>query len=350
MKKLDHFISFGRDNNFNLIRFISALAVILSHSYPLSLGKAALEPFEETIGISLGEIAVHVFFVTSGFLVTGSLIRNSNLLDFFISRILRIFPALIVSALFVIALCGIAETQLTLTEYFYNPQTYNYFITNSLLIVKSVVYFLPSVFIDNPYPEVVNGSLWSLPWELRMYIILGGSFFIFKKRANIILLGIYTLSLAYFCYNEFFLDLNNIFFNHLFYLSILFFSGSILYVYSHIIPINNFIFFGIILLLTLLAVFFDLSFFKLFYYLLFPYLVIYLAYVPKGTVRVFNRLGDYSYGLYIYAFPIQQTVVSLFDNITPIELFNYSFPITLFLSIFSWGLIEKPSLKLKKRK
>lgn len=350
MKNLDHFISFGRDNNFNLIRFISALAVILSHSYPLSLGKTAFEPFEEAIGISLGEIAVHVFFVTSGFLVTGSLIRNSNILDFFLSRALRIFPALIVSALFVIVLCGLAETQLPLTEYFYSSQTYNYFITNSLLIIKSVVYFLPSVFIDNPYPKVVNGSLWSLPWELRMYIILGASFFIFKKRANIILLGIYTLSLAYFCYNEFILDINILFFYHLFYLSILFFSGALLYIYSNIIPINYLIFLSIILLLTLLAVFFDLKLFKLFYYILFPYIVIYLAYVPKGTVRAFNKLGDYSYGLYIYAFPIQQMVVSLFDKITPIELFNYSFPITLFLSIFSWGLIEKPSLKLKKRK
>ena len=182
MKNLDYFISFGRDNNFNLIRFISALAVILSHSYPLSLGKSAFEPFEEIIGISLGEMAVHVFFVTSGFLVTGSLIRNNNIFDFFLSRILRIFPALIVSALFVIILCGVAETKLTLIEYFYNPQTLSYFITNSLLIIKSVVYFLPSVFIDNPYPSVVNGSLWSLPWELRMYIILGGSFFIFKKK------------------------------------------------------------------------------------------------------------------------------------------------------------------------
>ncbi|MCK5830862.1 MAG: acyltransferase [Methylococcales bacterium] len=350
MKNLDYFISLGRNNNFNLIRFISALAVILSHSYPLSLGKTALEPFEKTIGISLGEIAVHIFFVTSGFLVTGSLIRNRNILDFFLSRILRIFPALIVSAIFVVILCGVTETKLSLTEYFSDSQIYNYFITNSVLIIKSVVYFLPSVFIDNPYPNVVNGSLWSLPWELRMYLILGGSFFIFKKRADFIILGIYSISLIYFFYNEFILDIDILFFYHLFYLSILFFSGSLLYIYGHIIPINFFIFLGILFLLFLLVIFFEPHYFKFFYYVLFPYIVIYIAYVPKGAIRTFNKLGDYSYGLYIYAFPVQQIIVTLFDKITPLELFNYSVPVTLFLSIFSWGLIEKPSLKLKRRK
>lgn len=350
MKYLDHYISLGRDNNFNLIRFISALAVILSHSYPLTIGEGVLEPFEKTIGLSLGEIAVHIFFVTSGFLVTGSLIRNNNIKDFFLSRILRIFPALIASALLVILLCGILETQLSLSEYFQNPQTYKYFFSNSILIIKSVVYFLPSVFLDNPYKGVVNGSLWSLPWELRMYVILGVSFFIFKKKANFIMLAIYLVSLFYFFYNEFILNIDIVFFNHLFYLSILFFSGSILYIYSHTIPINKYIFFCILFLLILLPFFFDLKVFKFFYFLLFPYIVIFLAYMPKGPIRLFNRLGDYSYGLYIYAFPIQQMVVSFFGNMTPIELFNFSFPITLILSILSWGVIEKPALKLKTRK
>ena len=99
MKKLEYYISFGRDNNFNLIRFLAALAVIYSHCFPISQGAAALEPFESTLGISLGEIAVHVFFVTSGFLVTGSIIKKKELVGFFFARILRIFPALIVSGL-----------------------------------------------------------------------------------------------------------------------------------------------------------------------------------------------------------------------------------------------------------
>lgn len=347
MKKLEYYISFGRDNNFNLIRFLAALAVIYSHCFPISQGAAALEPFESTLGISLGEIAVHVFFVTSGFLVTGSIIKKKELVGFFFARILRIFPALIVSGLFVVLICGVIETKLNFIDYLQSPEVLKYFLQNTLLIVHKVSYFLPSVFMDTPYVGVVNGSLWSLPWELKMYIILAGIFFLFKKKFGMFVISLYILSFVYFICNEFFLDFGSIFFTHLFYLSILFFSGSLFYIYSDRIPINTLFFISIVFFLTLLVIFLDLKIFTFFYYFLFPYVVLYLAYVPSGFIRLFNKLGDYSYGLYIYAFPIQQLVVSFFKDITPIMLFNYSFPIIFILSFFSWVFVEKPALKFK---
>jgi peptidoglycan/LPS O-acetylase OafA/YrhL len=77
------------------------------------------------------------------------------------------------------------------------------------------------------------------------------------------------------------------------------------------------------------------------------YGVLWLALVPAGTVRQFNRIGDYSYGLYILCFPIQQTFVMLDPQITPLWLLLWSFPAVLGLAVLSWHFIEHPALRQK---
>ena len=86
----------GRDNNFNLVRLLAAGCVLLSHSWPLS-GTPG-EPFERFANFSLGHFGVDIFFVVSGFLVTGSLFARGTLRSFVRARSLRIFPALTASA------------------------------------------------------------------------------------------------------------------------------------------------------------------------------------------------------------------------------------------------------------
>jgi peptidoglycan/LPS O-acetylase OafA/YrhL len=83
------------------------------------------------------------------------------------------------------------------------------------------------------------------------------------------------------------------------------------------------------------------------YNLVLAYMLLFLAYVPSGFVRAYNRLGDYSYGLYIYAFPVQQTAVALFPGISPLRLILISAPITVALAALSWHLVEKRALRLK---
>ncbi len=104
--------------------------------------------------------------------------------------------------------------------------------------------------------------------------------------------------------------------------------------------------FGICLLLIFYTANYKPIFFPL-YNLLLGYIVLYLAYIPTGFIRNFNKLGDYSYGVYIYAFPIQQSVAALIPNISVATMFMYSFSITLIFAICSWHFIEKPALKLK---
>jgi peptidoglycan/LPS O-acetylase OafA/YrhL len=79
------------------------------------------------------------------------------------------------------------------------------------------------------------------------------------------------------------------------------------------------------------------------------YTVLVIAYDPRLRVRALNRTGDYSYGLYVYAFPVQQTLVRHFAGIEPAWLFALTLPITGMLAAMSWHWLEQPALALKSR-
>lgn len=164
----------GKDNNLNLLRALAALSVLLSHSFALSSGSPATEPLRSLIGMTPGSIAVDVFFVISGFLVTASICRSQSLIDFVAARFLRIFPGLFVMLVLSVFGLGLAMTTLSPKAYLSSSATYSYFAW-CLTLFRGVKYELPGVFEANPYRLAVNGSLWTLPYEVRMYAILGGS-------------------------------------------------------------------------------------------------------------------------------------------------------------------------------
>lgn len=159
-----------RDNNLNLVRITAALAVLVTHSFALTLGPNA-EPLRQHLGTTLGTMAVDVFFVASGFLVTFSLAKRQSVLEFVLARALRILPALFVMLLLSVAVLGPAFTALPLADYFADRRVATYLIKGATL-VTGIEFELPGVFLRNPYPAVVNGSLWTLPWEVAMYGLL----------------------------------------------------------------------------------------------------------------------------------------------------------------------------------
>lgn len=174
----------SRDNNFNCIRFIAAFLVLLSHSFILPTGKENADPLYAPLGMSFGSIAVDIFFATSGFLVTGSLLARKNILEFVWARVLRIYPALVAAVLFCSLIVGAYFTTLSTPAFFANPDTYK-FIYKNISLLLGLKLTLPGVFDNVPYASIVNGSLWTLPWEIKMYIVLavvGGVVFVIKKR------------------------------------------------------------------------------------------------------------------------------------------------------------------------
>jgi len=340
----------GRDNHFNLIRFFAAIAVIFSHSYDLSLGSNALEPLKKLTGYSLGSLAVDIFFFTSGYLVTASLLKKKNSYDYFKSRILRVYPGLIFSVILTTFLLWLLLSKLSFYEFFSSSLTLEYIIKNSTLIF-GVAYELPNTFHENPYPIATNGSLWSLPHEIRAYIALYLMFYVLKKTrllnskegTKAIFLLVWC-SVAFIPNTLILFDISTPHTVNLFFpLFNIFLSGSLIYLFREKITLSvRNVFICVTLSFVLYLFYRNLAI--AIYPLILGYIVIFLSYFYKGFLLNFNRLGDYSYGLYIYAFPIQQYFVSTLTNVTVMELFFLSLITSIAFAIISWFLIEKPIL------
>ena len=152
-------------NSFDWLRLLAAAMVIHHHVYPLS-GRAAPMFF----ATDYGALGVGIFFVISGYLVSGSLARSATLGDYLKKRLLRIEPGLMVALLVTALILGATVTTLPLGDYLTAPQVWLYVARNALLY--PVDYALPGVFAANPFPAVVNGSLWTLRLEFSCYLLL----------------------------------------------------------------------------------------------------------------------------------------------------------------------------------
>lgn len=342
----------SHDNNFNLIRMIAAIAVLIAHSFTLVTGDARSEPFSWGFGKSIGSMAVDFFFVASGLLITASLFRRPNFKEYALSRVLRIFPALIVANFFCLFVIGPLVTRADLSSYFFNLDTLQFFAFNNTLLL-GLQYNLPGVFTENPYPFAVNGSLWTLPHELRMYIFIAVAYYFSgliagKKREHqlaVLVPCIAILGLIIYLLNRF--TVTDLFSGQKWpWLLFLFFSGASLFIHRNRIKLSSRVFVVLFIVLCISA--FSKPIFGVVYALMVPYIVIYLAYIPKGAIRKYNRIGDYSYGVYIYAFPVQQTIIFLFPDSSVLGVIVSSFSATLLLAVLSWIFIEKPSLAMKK--
>ena len=162
----------SRYNNLNIIRFAAALMVIYGHMFPL-LGI----PSFTVLNTAISSIGVLIFFVISGYLISESYKRDTNALRYTIRRTFRIMPGLIFAILITALVIGPIFTSLPVREYFSNPNFLQYFKNMAL----NIHYNLPGVFEMNPYANAVNGSLWSLPVEVVMYIVMPIFLFAFSK-------------------------------------------------------------------------------------------------------------------------------------------------------------------------
>ena len=343
----------GRDNNFNLVRLLAAGCVLLSHSWPLS-GTPG-EPFERFANFSLGHFGVDIFFVVSGFLVTGSLFARGTLRSFVRARSLRIFPALTASAFGAALVIGPLVTRLPLATYLASPLTWLYALLNSTTWPWGVVWQLPGVFAGNPGGDAVNGALWSLPWELTMYAMLVGiGALALRSRpllgargVRVVVFGIALLSTLGHGLNEG-ADLSRAFrVVQGLRLVALFFTGASLQLLRDRVPLKGSWF--AVALAALVAALRWQGYALVAYPLLLSYVVLWLALVPGGVLRTYNRLGDYSYGFYLWQFPIQQWIVFTHRGISQPLLLLASLPAALAIAVASWHLIERPALALKER-
>ncbi len=331
MQPLDH-----KNNNFDFLRVAAASAVIIAHQFALS-GRS--EPVTPVGG--WGGIGVMVFFAISGYLIAGSWNHDPNLLRFCLRRLLRIWPGLAVVCVLVALVLGPLVSELEPRVYFSSPLTRDYF---SLLNLWSVKGQLPGVFAGSPIPESVNGSLWTIPIEVRCYAALAIVGVVGLMRHTLLL----PLTFAAFAFWFFFLlkiGYDQPIRMHL-QMAVVFFCGASLYQLRSVwLPYRVWAS-GIAAATIALLWFAQLP--EIAFTLGLPVMVVLFGTGSTPVLRRTGRFGDISYGLYIYAYPVQQTVIWLSNNQLPfIAGLVLSALVTILLAWLSWRLVEQPALRLK---
>lgn len=331
----------GLTSGFDYLRIILSVTVLCWHSYLITHGSQLTHAFAADTLNYATRLILPLFFALSGFLVAGSLFRNS-IPQFLWLRAVRLVPALAVEVVLSALILGPIVTVFTLGQYFKDPLFLKYFWN----IVGHIHFYLPGVFLDHPYPRVVNTSLWTVPFELECYIALTlVSVVTLVKRprlfAVLFISAVAVKTILNFKYGAGLNSPSNIGGRQL---VAFFLAGVILYINRDIVPYSA----GLAALAAVVGYLFVRND-SLVYLSALPlaYATTWLGLLnPKKLPVIFT--GDYSYGVYLYAAPIQQTVYH-FTDIGKSYVGNVLLALTFvcFFAAFSWHAIEKPALRLK---
>jgi peptidoglycan/LPS O-acetylase OafA/YrhL len=333
-------LSKGRDNNLNLLRFTAATAVVYAHSFGV-LDRTSDEIFYSIFGIGLGDIGVDAFFVVSGFLITKSFCSR-NFRVFVWARIMRIFPALWASSVLFVVVVGLFFSPLSAIDFWSRHDTFLYLIKNATMLPGfGAEMRLPFAF-DAVHDEF-NTSLWTLPQELQMYMLLSLLGLIGALRLPMLVVGVACFGAIGFVGDSFgwfhLLGMDRARFVYLF------FCGSSFYLLRERVQMSGIIATACIAALAAAAVLTsDHVLHRLVLGAVLPFLALWCGFVPAGPIRRFNQLGDYSYGVYILACPVQFYLADRYGELSPWGLFALSMLLVVPLSIMSWRYIESRSL------
>ncbi|KQQ05633.1 MULTISPECIES: acyltransferase family protein [unclassified Rathayibacter] len=329
-----------RHNSINALRLGLAVLVIVAHSWPLG-GYGDAPGFG---GTDLGNWAVGGFFATSGYLITASRIRSRTLLDYLWRRFLRIYPGFLVSLL-VVAFVMAPLASLLLGAGPYSVGAGLQFVLGNLaLYIRE--FGITGMLGSIPYPGPWNGSLWSLFYEFASYLVIGALVSVVPLRGVrpcvVVLFAGLTLAAGVLA-----TDLVPVpaVLNQMVTLVGYFLAGALVYLFRDRIPLSIPL---TIAAAVVFAVVVDLGLYRVLAGLPLAYLMLAL-----GALLPLQQLGathDISYGMYIYAFPVQQILALM---LLGIDVPTWAFILlaiacTLPLAWASWLLVERPAMRLKR--
>ncbi|HYH14378.1 MAG TPA: acyltransferase [Flavisolibacter sp.] len=329
----------SRHNNFNLLRLIAAFLVVVSHSYGI-LDKALLQPMLQMQEGQLipSDLGLYIFFTISGYLVYKSLVASPSYLHYLWRRFIRIVPGLAVVNLACIIL-GLLVTILPASQYLASGETWQYLIINTSLIANH--YHLPGVFttLEN---KSINASLWTILLEVKFYIaLLLGQMIGITKNRWLILICFVAMQICRLYFSIYKASIPSMLPDVYFTFGSYFFMGVL---YAYFPQLLNVKWFLPLTLLTV-ALFLNTPFNNILISLSLPYFIL-----KAGQSKPLLGLhkADYSYGLYLYAFPVQQMVLLTMGKEIPVIVhIVISTAIALMFASLSWHNIEKPALQKK---
>lgn len=339
-------------NNLNFLRFILASLVILGHAYALTDPGNTNNYWGHFEFSALTALSVNAFFVISGYLIYHSLMHARSYRQYAASRILRIVPLFEVVIVLTVLLCSLFYTPTGATSYWEQSSTWNYLTRN--LSILGLTHYINGVFTGNP-ETAVNGSLWSIPYEIICYILFSILFFVRNKQK----LRDRTMPIAYTAVVILYLAV------HVFgWISVggtvatlircvmLFFNGMMIARYIN--PQKISWYWAVVALVLFSYLYFyrtSLPQESLYMLSIFPLsmVVMYLGFVKNSFLPQFERLGDASYGIYLMGFPVQQMLIATYPHWHPVSNALATFAIVYPLAFASWHFFEKPILMLKKK-
>lgn len=327
-----------RNNNFDVLRLFAAWAVLVSHSFALVGHQEPLHQF----GTTLGSVGVLIFFGVSGLLIRRSWEMDPSPRDFWIKRALRLLPALATVAVLTAFVLGPLVSVSSPAAYFSSVETWIYPVRITLLYTFGAG--LPGVFESNLYPGV-NGPLWSLPVEVFAYFLL----FILGVTGLLARRGVATAAAALsLVWAAWWVPNTSEALGAVSVISA-FAVGAAAYSWRDRIVLA----WPVALLLVPVCVLAGLgpeSVRVVVWTLASVYLCLWFAYAVPPTGRHLTRFGDASYGVYIWAYPVQQAIVQVAGpDTSPWWVITVATPIVWILAIASWRLVERPALRHKPR-
>lgn len=331
-----------RNNALNVWRLVLASGVILEHSWPLT-GRKLHPPVEQL----LTQGWVDGFFVISGFLITSSWVRNPRLREYVVARVLRIFPGLWVClavVAFVIAPIGVAIQGGSAVRLLLSPAPITYLLNNAVLnVYHAGIDGTPK---NVPFPGVWDGVLWTLIFEFFCYIavaVAGVAGLVNRRWPAPILFTLFLVAAVLVSY-----PVNTVptLIQMVTRFALVFAAGAVLHEFRDVIPARW-------SLVALSAVIVLVTGLLVPNYRILAALPLAYAVVVSGALLHNKRLRlrtDLSYGVYIYAWPMQQLlVISGLGFLPPLAFAVVAAIATLPLAALSWFLVEKRALSLKSR-
>lgn len=324
-------------NSFTVLRWILASSVMISHAWDLTQYARGLDPTVAIIGFPISRLAVFLFFTLSGFLVTGSLYKR-GVKAFLLARGLRLLPGLWVMLLVVPPVLWAAFGTIPFGDFIASPLTHRFVWRNALLLGQA--YALPGLFELHSVAGVANGSLWTIPQEVRCYLLLAGAALIGltqpRARITVVLLVFIAVQLAFPEYPVL---------RTLRRLAFSFGLGVLAWLWRDRLLLSWPL--AIVLAGVALAVPADAALKLPLSQIGFGYLAIVAGFCVPAAVKAFSAyIPDYSYGIYIYAFPAQQAAAAMGET-APLANLALAFAMTVPAAALSWHFIEKPALRLK---
>lgn len=328
-------------NNFNIVRFILAASVIYFHSSHIA-GSAEADWITRYLLLpvtDLGGMAVQCFFFLSGLFVTQSIVKDRNLLDYVIKRAMRIFPGLFVCTVVMTPLLAMLAGWGAFSRLFRTPEPYTFMLANASLNLR---WTLPTVLAGNPH-AVLNGSIHTLPTELKMYVMLGllGLLCVTSRQLWVGAVTLLIMIIAA-CVGP---TVTAIWHTapDTYAMIMMFLAGMLTFALANHVYVNFAQ--GLVLLLLILLC---KQFFLFRCVATYGFVIWLMLYVGQSQSlhRLFNPRYDTSYGVYVYGWPSQQLVKALVPQAGTVLITTMGLLLAFAFALVSWIYIERPAMNV----